>query len=82
MDVVRARSDAIKTSYSRIQEIEDLLIAHVSGLELADIERFQGIPTLAFISSNGSHHFTQRGDVDESEIGWALNFVVGCIILW
>jgi hypothetical protein len=83
----RAVSRTLEKVYTRIADAERLAAMLASGINLADLARYQRTPISVGISVNGTPHpflrpFLSQSDLVPDEVRWVYSFVVSTIIRW
>jgi hypothetical protein len=86
-DVDSAVRSNLEKLYTRIAEAERLAALLASGINLADLARYQRTPISVRLSANGTPNpffrpFQLQSDLVPDEIRWVYSFVVSTIIRW
>jgi len=82
-EVDRAVSRTLEKVYTRIADAERLAAMLASGINLADLARYQRTPVSVGLAVNGTPYFgLSQGNIVPDEVRWVHNFVVSTIIRW
>ena len=82
-DVDRAVSRTLEKVYTRIADAERLAAMLASGINLADLARYQRTPISVPFSVNGTPHpFLSQKNIIPDDVHWVYTFVVSTIIRW
>lgn len=82
-EVDRAVSRTLEKVYTRIADAERLAAKLASGINLADLARYQRAPISVRLSLNGTpHSFLSQKNIISDDVHWVYTFVVSTIIRW